>query len=237
MGARGRGLTAFVLVHSPLVGPLTWAAVADDLRGRGVDAVVPDLGEEPSWQAHAVRVATAVQDAGAAGPLVLAGHSGAGPALPAIGAALTGVAAYLFVDAGLPRQDATRFELLPDGMAAQLRDRAVEGVLPPWSSWWGDGVLAGLLPDEAVRERFVAELRPVPVALFEERLPVPEGWPEAPCGYARLSDGYDAEVAEARRRGWPVAEIPGHHLEPLTDPANVATALLLLAGANGIPTL
>jgi hypothetical protein len=36
--------------------------------------------------------------------------------------------------------------------------------------------------------------------------PVPEDWPEAPCGYLRLSAAYDQEARQARSRGWPVAE-------------------------------
>jgi hypothetical protein len=35
---------AFALIHSPLVGPVTWSAVADELSRRQVGVVVPDLG-------------------------------------------------------------------------------------------------------------------------------------------------------------------------------------------------
>jgi hypothetical protein len=33
----------FVLVHSPSVGPLTWAPVADRLEARDQDSIVPSL--------------------------------------------------------------------------------------------------------------------------------------------------------------------------------------------------
>jgi len=35
--------TALVLLHSPLVGPLTWQAVAVELEAAGVPTVVPSL--------------------------------------------------------------------------------------------------------------------------------------------------------------------------------------------------
>jgi hypothetical protein len=35
--------------------------------------------------------------------------------------------------------------------------------------------------------------------------PVPDDWPEAPCGYLQLSTAYDQEARQASLRGWPVA--------------------------------
>ena len=35
----------FVLIHSPLVGPLTWTLVADELQRKGIEVVVPVLRE------------------------------------------------------------------------------------------------------------------------------------------------------------------------------------------------
>src|SRR5579875_549034 len=48
----------FVLIHSPLVGPLTWSLVAKELRQRGIDTMVPVLhdiegSDVPYWRQHA----------------------------------------------------------------------------------------------------------------------------------------------------------------------------------------
>jgi hypothetical protein len=57
----------FALIHSPLVGPITWSAVARELAARGVPVVVPDLGppdETPAgahWRAHVGRAARAIE--------------------------------------------------------------------------------------------------------------------------------------------------------------------------------
>ncbi len=95
-----------VLVHSPLVGPYTWEAVADALRGRGTDVHLPELAnptEGSFWLQHARSVAGQLDDLAEDSVLVLAGHSGAGALLSAIAWELKRpVSAYLFVDAGLP---------------------------------------------------------------------------------------------------------------------------------------
>src|SRR5919198_997712 len=99
----------FVLIHSPPVGPMTWAPVAAELRRRGARTVVPaldcpprnagagGLAAESYWAQHAAAVAAAVRPWGDAAPLVFVGHSGAGPLLPAVCAAVPNpAAAYLF---------------------------------------------------------------------------------------------------------------------------------------------
>jgi hypothetical protein len=57
----------FTLVHSPLVGPLTWGPVADRL-----DAAVPSLVdlEPPYWRSVAEKVAAAITE-----PAILVVHS------------------------------------------------------------------------------------------------------------------------------------------------------------------
>ncbi len=57
----------FVLVHSPLVGPLTWGPVAAELRGRGYAAVVPALragetADPPYWRQHVAAAVAALLD-------------------------------------------------------------------------------------------------------------------------------------------------------------------------------
>lgn len=57
--------TLFVLIHSPLCGPLTWSPVVGELHRRGIEAIVPALrGDEgradPLWRQEAESVAAAL---------------------------------------------------------------------------------------------------------------------------------------------------------------------------------
>ena len=230
------GAPVFVLVHSPLVGPLTWSAVADALSRRGHTVVVPVLTTPDDAAGsvlhhHAEQIRVAVEARTRTAPVVLVGHSGAGPLLPAAGDNLTNeVAAYVFVDAGLPKDQATRLDDAPPAFADKIRGLAEDGRVPPWAEWWGDDVLAALLPDEAVRDAFAAELAPIPLRLFEERVRVPAAFPDAPCGYLLLSAGYEDAASSAARLGWDVLALDAGHLHMLVEPHTVAVALEELAG-------
>ncbi len=246
----------FVLVHSPVVGPATWRPVADELAARAIGVVVPKLtppleAARPWWSTAATEVVAAVDaldatagrqriDAespppGAGADVVLVGHSGTGPRLPAIGERLAAaghrVVAALFVDAGLPRSGGRAGEALPAGFAELLDDLVGDdGLLPPWPQWWPPGTMADLVPDPAVRAAVAAECPPVPRSLFDEPVPVAAGWPGCtPCGY--LSFSYEDEATEAERRGWVVARMEGLHLHPVVAPHDVADALQLLVAA------
>ena len=221
-------MTTWVLVHSPLVGPMTWEPVADELRRRGLVALVPDVGgaEEPGipfWRYHAGTVGSRLGTPRPDERLVLAGHSGAGLLLPAVAEALgRPVAAYLFVDAGLPA-DGRR--PIGDGpFADYLRDLfASGGRFPNWT----DEELRDVLPDPDIRRRLVTSLRPRPPGYWEQPIPVPSVWPDAPCAYLRFAPNpaYDDDAAEARRRGWPALDMAGGHFHLLVSPAAVADAM------------
>jgi hypothetical protein len=67
-----------VLVHSPLVGPLTWQPVAGLLGREGVEVVVPTLDNDadpgvPLYLHHAERVRRAVESHSRTAPVVLVG--------------------------------------------------------------------------------------------------------------------------------------------------------------------
>jgi hypothetical protein len=222
--------STFVLVHSPLVGPATWTPVARTLEARGHAAVVPSLldavtAPPPQWRAcvDAVRTATGAID----GPVSLVGHSGAGLLLPAIAAAVAPpVSQLVFVDAGIP-PSAGETQLAPARFLESLRARAVEGVLPRWSTWWGDETMRALVPDDAARAEIERELPSLPLSYFEAPVPTPPGWDTRPCAYVLLSEAYRDAAAEARARGWPVYEIAGaEHLHLVVDPEAVAGVLL-----------
>jgi hypothetical protein len=224
-----------VLIHSPLVGPTSWSPVARELERRGRGAVVPTLlgvadAEPPQWRRvpEAVRAATAR----APGPIVLVGHSGGGLLLPTIADDVTAeTAALVFVDCFLPPASGS-LRLAPPGLTDQLAALATGGVLPPWSSWFGEGAMRELVPDDRLRTALEDEMPRLPLSYFDASVPVPDGWDAYPCAYLLLTDPYRESAADARGRGWPVAEIPDvQHLAMATEPISVTDALLGLERA------
>src|SRR5258707_2007896 len=185
-----------VLVHSPLVGPFTWALVADVLQKRGIEVAVPVLRNDqnkpatgiPYWKQHTLAVKNALASYPLDKSLILIGHSGAGPLLPALAEGIVQpISAYVFVDAGLPKNNASRLDQFGSPNEAQsFRDNAVNGLLPSWTS----DDLAEVISDNMIRQRFVEELRPTPLEVYEEPLPVFAAWPDAPCAYIQFSPVY-----------------------------------------------
>jgi hypothetical protein len=227
-----------VLLHSPLVGVESWGTLPAALHRGGVAATAVAVGgdDRPPFAERYVR--GAVDGILAAperpGPLVLVGHSGAGPLLAAVGARLRvagrPAGGYLFCDAGLPEDGASRLDLLAvedRDMAQAFRAELEHGGRFPA---WGDAELAPLVPDPAARAALIGSLQPRGLAFFTEPLPTVPGWPDAPCGFLRLSAAYDGWAAAAASRGWPTASLDAGHFHPLVDPDGVAAALLGLLG-------
>jgi hypothetical protein len=136
-------------------------------------------------------------------------HSGAGMLLPAI-RQVTGrrVAAYLFVDAMIPENMKSRLDLFASPEAAtRFRQSAKNGYLPVWT----DEDLREDIPDNALRRRFVNELRPLPLAVYEEPIPVFSGWPDAPCGYLQFTPTYEFGKRRAETSGWIYSRMNGGH--------------------------
>ncbi len=223
-----------VLIHSPLVGPLTWSLVAAELYQRGIETVVPTLDDtddsgRPFWRQHADCAAPWLAAAPVDRQLILVAHSGAGPLLPTIRQhGGRPIRAYLFVDAGLPAGGSSRLDEMaatsPE-FARQLRQHLVSGGRFPT---WSDEDLRAIIPDEQLRHGMLAELRPRPLAFFDEPLPVVPEWPDAPCGYLLFSPPYHAAAEQATRDGWAFREVGAGHFHMLVDPTAVTTALIEL---------
>jgi hypothetical protein len=223
-----------VLLHSPLVGVQSWGSLPEALRRGGVPArtVVVDTDDRAPFAEGYVRGAVAGVLGGGplTDPLVLVGHSGAGPLLGAVGDGLRAegrpAGGYLFCDAGLPEPGATRLDLLavedPEMAAAFRAELERGGRFPTWS----DADLEPVVPDPAARAALAGSLRPRGVEFFTEPLPAAAGWPDAPCGYLRLSAVYDRWAEAAAARGWPTARLDAGHFHPLVDPDGVAAALI-----------
>jgi predicted thioesterase len=162
------------LIHSPLVGPLTWQATADKLRVRGFQTLVPSLAGAldagpPYYTRLAERVADSVVDAGR---VILVAHSNAGACASAAAQACTvPVEGLVFVDALLPRAGTSWLDTASPAMRELLHGLARDGMLPPWHAWYPPGALEPLLPDPALRERFCTETPSLPLAYFAEEQP------------------------------------------------------------------
>jgi hypothetical protein len=220
-----------VLVHSPFLGPASLRPLADAVAGFGHPAVLLDLRPSVvSAPVHQVLVgafADAIGDASLSGPLVLIGHSGAGPLLPAFADVLDeDVVGLVFVDAGLPTPGRSWRSTVSVELYNQLRDVSRDGQLPRWHHWFSPDPLASLDPE--LRAEIADEAPEVPLAFLKEARPDVE-WP-GPAGYVLLSDAYLADFEQARTLGWPVARLESHHLAPTADPEPVAEAILRVLG-------
>ena len=185
----------------------------------------------PVWHAHVdsvVHVVGAVTPS--EGPMVLVGHSAAGRLIPLVAERLE-AAACVFVDAQLPGFPPPTPDA-DDWFLTHVRSLAVDGVLPPWSEWWGAPAWEGLVPDPARRATLESALPRMPLANVEEVPPSSTAW-DGPAAYLRLSALYLDEAAEAARRGWPVAHLDGGHLHFTVAEAAVADALIDLARRLG----
>jgi len=208
------------LIHSPLVGPFSWMPVAERLRKRGWQTTVPHLhNQKPDhvrffWEYHVESVVQHLS-AAPASPVVLVAHSGAGVLLPMLGQALAGrVTGYIWVDAMIPEDGKSRLDLFDTSDEAKaFREAATDGLLPAWT----EDDLQEAIPDPAIRRVFVAELQPTPLAVYEEKIPVPQSWPDAPCAYLRFSETYRSMAAKAEQRGWPCRHLDGSHFHLLVD--------------------
>lgn len=146
--------------------------------------------------------------------------------LPAIRAASERPAgAYLFVDAQPPQNGKSRLDLFSKEGAEQFRASATDGFLPTWT----EDDLAQAIHDASIRRSFVQELRPLPLAVYEEPIPVFADWPDAPCGFLQFTPTYEQPAEEARRKGWAYRKLDEDHFLMLNDPVAVTRAIIELA--------
>lgn len=222
----------YALLHSPLVGGLTWRLVADQLRRLDRVVFTPTLSDfpdvnEPYWKQHSDSVARSLTEIPKDVALTLVAHSGAGPLLPAIRQSIPNpVHAYIFVDAGIPVKGATRLDLMrsEDADWANEFQKELEhgGRFPTWSV----DDLREVVPDESLRIKLASELRPRGLDFFTEPIPVFDAWPDAPCIYIRFSAAYQWDFAQARQAGWPTYELQAGHFYMLVEPSQVTQLIV-----------
>jgi hypothetical protein len=224
--------TVYVLIHSPLVGALTWKLVAQQMQQRNLDVIVPTLADQftskqPYWKQHTESVFQELSHIPRSQSVTLVGHSGAGPLLPVIRQLLAHpVSAYVFVDASVPQNGASRLDLMKaedPSWAEDFQEELEHGSRYPT---WNFNDLSEVIPDETLRRQMIAEIQPRGLSFFTESIPVFSGWPDAPCIYIRFSAPYQKVAARAKEDGWRVYESEAGHFHMLVDATTVTDLIV-----------
>jgi len=216
----------WLVLPSPLLGPVSYHPLVDALHERERSATLAECLEPIRPDRLVAEWSRAAERAD-----VLVAHSNAGYLAAAVGARVGG-RSIVYMDAALPPASGVT-RPAPAAFLEKLREMAeVDGRLPPWTRWWSAEEMAEVLPGGWF-ERVDAAAPRVDLAYFETELRPPEEWSDGPSAYLAFGTTYAAELAFAREAGWPVAELPGHHLWHLARPAEVAAALDALAARLG----
>jgi len=224
----GDTMATFLLLHSPFVGPATWNWVAQVLKQRKIPAIVPILrhrkDEPPYWKQHVDQVVTALEHLTPKEPIILVAHSGAGVLIPVVADAIRQpTVGSIFVDALIPQDGKSRLDLYNTKEAAdEFRRQARDGMIPPWT----EDDLKTAIPAPSVRRTFVAQLYETPLAMYEEPIPVPDGWPGHPCVYWKWTEHYEPQRQIAEQAGWRCIETKAGHFYLLQEPEVVADQLV-----------
>src|SRR5687767_14812598 len=202
------------------------------LVSQGLNSITPELLDNtnstlPYWQQHVESVVRDLAQLPQKESLVLVAHSGAGPLLPAIRYRLThSIYAYVFVDAGIPRDGLSRIELMKledQEWAEEFHKALLDGEQFPT---WTEDDLREIIPDRESRQKLVAEIRPRSLSFFTEPVPVYDEWPDAPCVYIKFSEAYEWDAAQAKQMGWRVDELKAGHFHMLVEPLTVAKLIV-----------
>ncbi|MEJ8282141.1 esterase/lipase family protein [Pseudonocardia spirodelae] len=236
-------MTMFLLVPGFWIDPSVWDEVAAALRARGHDATAVELGHAPTdtAESHVDDVLAALGTAD--GPVVLAGHSGAGPVCAAAAErARDRVAHLVFVDTGPLPDGVAQVDFLPpegqrwvrDAIAAHgsgqpMPTRAEFDELGTSTEGFSDAAFA------AVRAR--SRVEPAGAVLTGARRGTPD--PTLPktvvaCSFApeqvrALIDAGVPGFAEMGGPEWTTVALPTGHWPMVSEPAALAELLASLA--------
>jgi pimeloyl-ACP methyl ester carboxylesterase len=220
-------MATVVIVHGAFGGGWEWREVARLLQGEGHEVIrttLTGLGERSHLATATVDLDTHVKDVvqqlefDDLRDVVLVGHSYGG--MVVTGAAdrvPERIARIVYVDAFVPRDGESLFDLAGPDVTGFLRGSAVDGLVPP----------PGGTPSQ-YPAWYVERSRPHPLACFEQPIRL-EGRAEAiPRSYVRCLQSdvpLDRCVTRAREAGWAMAEIDTHHDAQVAEPAELARLL------------
>lgn len=223
--------TDVILIAGPLVRASSWEPTAETLRDLGWRVQVPDVlahhSSPPAWSTWSRSLNSQIAPANR---FVLIGHSSAS-ALAADLATKLPTKAIVIVDGDVPPTEGAAYPVRPELRAFIQNLAGADGFLPVWSKWFdGDGNRASLVGIDKLRKdskafaQFESGLPKMHVDWFDETVDLTR-WDHIPAGYVQTSKIYDHAAVEARRRGWPVVNLEGTHLDPTLRPDETASAI------------
>ena len=220
-------MSRFVVVHGGFGGGWEWRNVALLLQASGHEVTRPTLtglGERSHRATPALDLETHIDDVvqhlqfDGLRDVVLCGHSYGGMVVTGVADRVPErIARIVYIDAFVPRDGESLFDLAGPELAASLRDAAVDGLVPPpagnpsgYPAW------------------YLARGRPHPLACFEQPIGLTGRGSAIPRSYIKCSQSdipVDMCVARAREAGWDVTEIDTHHDAQVADPETLARML------------
>jgi pimeloyl-ACP methyl ester carboxylesterase len=225
----------YVLVHGSFVGAWCWSRVVPGLEAAGHEVHAPALtgvGERADEATPEVGLLTHIDqvtrlvEANDLRHVVLVGHSYGGMVIAGVAGRLPErIAGIVYVDAFVPKQGQSCFDILP-----WLRDAFAGQVLPerPW--------LVAPLPLEALgvedpelRAWAEPQLTPMPWRAVEERFPDDAGeLSNVPTVFVEFTrQQFFVDIAdELRSRGIPVLTLDEGHMAHLTSPERLVAILI-----------
>src|SRR5688572_19945458 len=241
-------MATFVLVHGGFGGGWEWTPVARRLRSLGHEAFTPTLtgmGERAHLATPGIGVSVHVEDIlgvlelEALHGVVLCGHSYGG--MPVTGVADRApdrIGSIVYIDALVPEDGQSAFDLLPDWFADDAHATADEhgGVPMPDIFEPPSGSV-----DEDARQRYVERLRPQPLESFAEPVHLTGAGARLPRAFVRCTrepppgDPIAAVADRARALGWTYRELAAPHDPQLVDPGGTASVLHELAAVLAGP--
>ncbi len=219
----------FVLVHGAWHGGWCWDEVVKKLGAPAVAPTLTGLAERARELNADVNLSTHVMDVVGAcanfDRVVLVGHSYAGLVITAALDALSEkVERLVYLDAFLPANGQTGFDLMKPEYAANWRAKAKHGAVPPMLSAKAMGI-----DDVKLAKRVDARLTPHPIATFESKVSFDEAtWKRTKKTYIRCAKyaGFGPTAARAKSLGLEVLELASGHDAMLAAPGALAAMLV-----------
>jgi pimeloyl-ACP methyl ester carboxylesterase len=242
----------FVLVHPAWFGGWCWKKVTPLLRVRGHDVFTPTLtglGERAHLARPEIGLETHVEDVvnllkvEDLGGVILVGNSSGGAVITGVADRVPSQVAHIvYLDAFVPLDGQSLLDIIPPDrrapMEALVQAEGMGWLLPrfsaaPWEKFVPE---AWRITDEADLRWLLPRLRPTPFGHFTQPLrrknPAAEPLPRT---YIRCRHfphpGFDRYAEAARKTaGWRYRELATSHIPYVTNPNELAEALLEIAG-------